>query len=82
MDEYKYGMIDVMFPIVENLCEIITVYANAINKLALVVYIDVENKVVILSRSFSVKMSHQRTVLAFLRLAMIFISAVCHKKPC
>lgn len=46
MDEYKYGMIDVMFPIVENLCEIITVYANVINKLALVVYIDVENKVV------------------------------------
>ena len=42
--DYKLGMIDVMFSVVENLCEIITVYANVIDKLALIVNIDTENK--------------------------------------
>lgn len=42
--DYKFGMIDVMFSVVENLCEIITVYANVIDKLALIVNIDTENK--------------------------------------
>ena len=42
--EYKFGMLDVMFPVIENICEIITFYTDEIDKLALVVNIDTENK--------------------------------------
>ncbi len=42
--DIKFGLLDVMFPVIENLCEIITLYANVIDKLALIVEIDTENK--------------------------------------
>lgn len=42
--DYKFGMIDVMFSVIENICEIITFYTDEIDKLALVVNVDTENK--------------------------------------
>lgn len=44
MNDCKVGMIDIKFPVIQNLCEIITIYANVIDKLALKVDIDTKNK--------------------------------------